>query len=95
MTMNTQSPVFDAHCHVGRWLVPDFAGRATDLLDSMTALASAGVLEALVMTTDARDNEGLLAAVRSWRGPVSLYFAAWVDLMRASSWSAIKMISLQ
>jgi len=45
----------------------------------MTALASAGVLEALVMTTDARDNEGLLAAVRSWRGPVSLYFAAWVD----------------
>ncbi|MBM4395578.1 MAG: amidohydrolase family protein [Deltaproteobacteria bacterium] len=71
--------VFDAHVHVGRWLTPDFAGRESDLADAAGVLAGAGVTGALVMTTDARDNEGVLAAVRAWQGPLELRFAAWAD----------------
>lgn len=72
-------PVFDAHVHVGRWLTPDFAGRESGLDDAAAVLAGAGADGALVMTTDARDNEGALAALRAYRGPLDLRFAAWAD----------------
>ncbi len=71
--------VFDAHVHVGRWATPDFAGRASDLADVTRVLAGAGVTGALVMPTDSRDNDGVLAAVKAHAGPPGLRFAAWVD----------------
>lgn len=71
--------LFDAHVHVGRWTTPDFAGREGSLDEAIAALSGAGVSGALVMTTDARDNEGLLEAVRTYDGPLGLRLAAWVD----------------
>ncbi len=74
--------VFDAHVHVGRWLTPDFAGRASDLADVTRVLRSCGVTGALVMPTDSGDNGGLLQDVGAHQAapgaaPV-LFFAAWV-----------------
>lgn len=74
--------VFDAHVHVGRWLTPDFEGRESDLADVTRVLRSAGITGALVMPTDAGDNEGLLReVVRHGETPgaaPALFFAAWV-----------------
>ncbi len=74
--------VFDAHVHVGRWLTQDFAGRASDLSDVAQVLRSCGITGALVMPTDAGDNEGLLhEVIRHQDTPgaaPALFFAAWV-----------------
>jgi uncharacterized protein len=72
-------PVFDAHVHVGRWVTPDFEGRESDLGDVASVLSGAGVDGALVMTTDARDNDGVRAALDAYRGPLDLRQAIWVD----------------
>lgn len=74
--------VFDAHVHVGRWRTPDFVGRESDLADVTRVLRSCGVTGALVMPTDAGDNEGLLKDVAAHQAapgaaPV-LFFGAWV-----------------
>ena len=71
--------VFDAHVHVGRWATPDFAGRDSNLADVARVLSAAGVTGALVMPTDSRDNDGVLAAVNAHVGVPGLRFAAWVD----------------
>ncbi|NOZ02533.1 MAG: amidohydrolase family protein [Deltaproteobacteria bacterium] len=70
---------FDAHVHVGKWQTPDFAGRSSDLDDVSSVLADAGLTGALLMPTDAVDNQGLLEAIRAFDTDMNLLFAAWID----------------
>jgi hypothetical protein len=71
--------VFDAHVHAGRWLTPDFAGRESSLDQVCDVLDRAGITGALVMPTDAGDNNGLLDAVAGRVGFPALRFAAWIN----------------
>ncbi len=69
--------IFDAHVHAGKWLAPDFGGHSTTLEQTAHVLADAGISGALVMPTDSGDNDGLLSALATYRGPVRFLAAAW------------------
>ena len=69
--------LLDGHAHVGRWRTPDFSGRATTLGEAERLYRSLGYAGALVMPTDAGDNEGLAREVAESTFPFRL--CAWVD----------------
>jgi len=71
--------LFDCHVHVGSWRTQEFLGRATTLQETCDVLVKCGVTGALVMPTDARENNALLEQVNLHKGEPALLFCAWID----------------
>jgi predicted TIM-barrel fold metal-dependent hydrolase len=72
----------DGHVHVGAWKTPDFAGHQNTLEDAVRVYRDANFAGALVMGTDAANNQSLLAAIEAHNACDSsliFRFMAWVD----------------
>lgn len=92
---------FDGHVHVGAWRVPDFAGLSTDAADLVTLYGRWAWSGALVFSTDAADNRGLLDAVPATAGELDFRHAFWVAPEQpdnlalleetANRWAALKI----
>ncbi|MFH1533123.1 MAG: amidohydrolase family protein [Pseudomonadota bacterium] len=92
---------FDGHVHVGAWRLPDFAGHASDPSDLLWIYRRWAYAGALVFSTDAADNHGLLEAIPRQVGELSFRHAFWVapDLPdnlstleeTADRWAALKI----
>jgi len=92
---------FDGHVHVGAWRLPDFAGHASDPAELVFLYQRWAYAGALVFSTDAGDNTGLLAAIPRRVGELSFRHAFWVapDLpdnlssleQTADRWAALKI----
>jgi len=81
---------FDMHCHVGKWLTPDFCGRQTTLADLIAMYEGLGFTGALVTTTDMADNQALITEINARESSLMLKFAFWVlpdniDLLKSLS----------
>jgi predicted TIM-barrel fold metal-dependent hydrolase len=72
----------DGHAHIGPWKTPDFAGHQSTFAEAVRVYTDADFSGALVMGTDAVNNESLLTAIldhnESGLDP-GFRFMAWVD----------------
>ena len=92
---------FDGHVHIGAWRLPDFAGHASDAGDLLFIYRRFAYAGALVFSTDAAENRGLLDAVPRTVGELVFRHAFWVapDLPdnlstleeTADRWAALKI----
>ncbi len=92
---------FDGHVHIGAWRLPDFAGHSSDAADLFSIYRRWAYAGALVFSTDAADNRGLLEAVPRQVGELVFRHAFWVapdlpDNLRdleetAEHWAALKI----
>lgn len=69
---------FDGHVHIGAWQLPDFSGHASDAADLLFIYRRYAYAGALVFSTDAADNRGLLEAVPRQVGELAFRHAFWV-----------------
>lgn len=72
----------DGHAHIGPWKTPEFAQHKSCFDDAVRVYEAAEFAGALVMGTDAVNNESLLAAIRDHNESESsliFRFMAWVD----------------
>lgn len=92
---------FDGHVHVGAWRLPDFAGHASDPADLLFIYRRWAYAGALVFSTDAADNVGLLEVIPRSDGELVFRHAYWVapereanfDILAktADRWAALKI----
>ena len=75
----------DAHVHVGKWALPEFSARATDLSEANSLYLRFNWAGALVFPTDLGLNAELLEEAAAIRGPVGIRVAFWADFRDADN----------
>jgi len=69
----------DAHVHIGRWQLPDFAGREQTLAEANQVYLRWNWSGAVVFPTDEGRSEELLRAAGAMQGPVAWRVGFWAD----------------
>lgn len=92
---------FDAHVHVGRWRIPEFANHASSVEELKAVYGRWSWHGALVCSTDEGDNRWILENVPDRDGDLVFRRAFWVEPAKpaglsllaetAAHWSALKL----